>query len=815
MQGTSTKKKHKSREIVNPLKKKREVRNIFAGVKIFLDSVRNPTYRGRGIFSPGGTMFDPAQSFGPPDTEQPALPFGGAPGGQPSNPYMGPPEIPLFDLANLPRQRVEAPPPKPSKKLQDRAEEWVPKALKSSHEYVKTKRTDWLRLERLFKNELPLNFWNSPGEVLEKYLRNITQNAETTPDPANWNSQLCLSIASLVLAFADAAFRSLYSSDQWLRVHPDETIEHSMEDQQFSTSDKLQNHLIHQLKSSRIKPRVYEALMFTALFNTCFGKVVWEEKQVAKHYTEQIMDPTTGAPLREIPITEYETVWSRPKLQIIKPDQILPDPYASDDDLQTWNWIAHIAEVSRGQVLERFASGAYNINEKEFRDRFNEIGSQTRYSEIGDIQVDQDRTAIISESLDTFKVWEYHGLIPTDDGDTECVCTIITEISSDEPETGVMVRLQEGTALRIGLRPFVCAQYTQWPGAFGIGAVQPQLDLVWATSHLTNLLIDNLRLTCNAMYAVQRGGSAARELEIDPTFRPGRVICVDRPTDLTPLTPGQFDAGNLQQLIQYLDYTLQMRTGVSESARGVAGKDKTATEAQFLQNQLHMPIANRLEIFVENFLDPALTMALASIQQNTLEGVQIAIKDASGVEQFVPVTAEEIRTGRYRVEATLGRPDEMRLATAQTVERVLPVVAQLQMQLQGEGYTVGLGPLVRTLLEKLQVERIDEIVRRMTPEEQQQFQQQQMMMQQQQMMMEAQGNPSGGPGNPPPGGAPPGGQGGPPTPSPDGPPAPRSLPDMDKGFIGPDGGPMTDADQIRMMLQQEAADAEGRSWQQG
>jgi len=235
-------------------------------------------------------------------------------------------------------------------------------------------------------------------------------------------------------------------------------------------------------------------------------------------------------------------------------------------------------------------------------------------------------------------------------------------------------------------------------------------------------------------------------------------------------------------------YDLQNRLNVGQPTSILTGGEKTASEIHKLAQQESTPVINRLDMFKEDFIDPFLTLSLALLQQFTLKDKNIPIKDSKGIEQYVTLTADEIRTGKYSVEATLSRPDQMSLAEAQTLERVLPILVNLKALLQQEEEVLAFTPLLRNLLKKLRVEPLDEIIRPLTPQEKAAIQQQMMMQQQQQGM------------GPPMPRAPGPGPGGPGT----------QIPEPLGGPMGPTP---TNDNLIMQLLQANAQDMEGRTSQ--
>jgi len=704
--------------------------------------------------------------------------------------------------ANYPSRKEFVPPGDPPSSLKKAAEEFVPQWLEASKKYVDAKVVDWMRLENLFKNVLPTDFWNKPAEELEQHLRTIAEGKpEGSREKDDWQSHWCMAISHIVLAYADNAYRAIFASDQWLRVRPEELVDpdalqeqpgeppkENKEDKDFSTAEKMEVGVTRSLAKSHIRNAVYKTLIFQMLFGTIYGQARWDEKTVEREYLKTWYDPATGEEVYTDIVKEQTELWGRPKLDMIRPDQILPDPQANDLDIQAWTGIGHRMDVPRYEIVRGYRDGRFNLNKSEFMEKWPTDSFDNSVEQSSDIGVDRDAQSADQETPKKLQLWQYHGLVPDDDGDKEVVCYIVTEVGTHPtPENGIMIGLRAGTLLECGLRPYVCSQFTPWPAPMGQSGIEPNLDGVWIVSQLTNMAIDNLRITTNAMLKVRKGTAVERELktgEQGNVWTPGRVLSCDDPNDLEALQQPQIDFNALRAQTQFHMYDLQNRLNTGQPTSILTGGEKTASEIHKLSQQESTPVANRLDLFKEDFLDPFLTLALALLQQFTLRDKSIPIKDSKGIEQYVVLTADEIRTGKYTVEATLSRPDQMSLAEAQTLERAFATLLQIKMALEAEDEVLALTPLVRNWLKKLRVEPLDETLRPMTPQEK--------ALRQQMMAMQGMGPPEAPASGP--------GSGGPQA----------QIPQ-------PPGGPMgpvpNNENWMMQLLQQTASDMEGRTSQ--
>jgi hypothetical protein len=101
------------------------------------------------------------------------------------------------------------------------------------------------------------------------------------------------------------------------------------------------------------------------------------------------------------------------------------------------------------------------------------------------------------------------------------------------------------------------------------------------------------------------------------------------------------------------------------------------------------------------------------LQQFLLEDQTITVRDFNGADTRLIVTAEEIQEGRFKVATTLTRQDSTRLAKAQSIERVLPTLAQFQPVLAQEGVQISFSELIKRYLDLIGVDGVERVLSRM------------------------------------------------------------------------------------------------------
>ncbi len=469
----------------------------------------------------------------------------------------------------------------------------------------------------------------------------------------------------------------------------------------YPTSFKLQELLVSRLSEGRIHMRLYEILQHLVLYGSVYGKIFWYSRQVStQQWDYETLDIIEGS----------ERLYDCPIVQLIPLGKLLPDWTATHNDVQRHRGIGHCVDKTYEHIMEQFERGVYNLNKAEFVSRWERTAGDDSADEYSSVDPDQ---SYFQEGPLKFTVWEWHGSVPTDEGQRECLCSIVTEREAQTPEDGVMVRLTEGPVLWSGHRPFVAAHYIPLPGPLGMGALESNLDLIHSISQFLSQSQDNARLTANAQLIVRRGSSTARQIgtESDAVF-PGKVWTVDDPSDIQPFPALQFPQNEVNFLIDYLNGMLERRTSVNDMSLGMASGGRTATEAHMLQESAVTPFSVRTDLFARSFLEPLGKIALAMLQQFVLEEQIITIRGSGGSSVPLIVTPREIQSGKYKVAATLTRQDSTRLAKAQSIERALPTLAKFQPLLAGEGVEVSFSELLKRYLDLIGVDGAERVLTR-------------------------------------------------------------------------------------------------------
>lgn len=189
---------------------------------------------------------------------------------------------------------------------------------------------------------------------------------------------------------------------------------------------------------------------------------------------------------------------------------------------------------------------------------------------------------------------------------------------------------------------------------------------------------------------------------------------------------GSFQPGPQLQLIQELRDVFQ-RSTVTDTFVGMSGTRKTASEAAILQQQASQPSSTFAMLFVKDYLEPLLNLALYQLQNNMTSDETITVRGRDGQSQVLTVSSDEVRNGKFRAVVTLTEQDALSAAKAQSIERMLPVLQQMEPMLAREGIQVKYGELMQLWLNFLGTEGTERALSQLTHEEQTQAQMQQQM----------------------------------------------------------------------------------------
>jgi hypothetical protein len=746
------------------------------------------------------------------------------------------------------KRPAEAPPPSPA--FIEVAKDYVSSFCKSSRAFMNDFKSQWELLEALYLSQIGIREWEEwkkcgrmgySGTYSRKDPLSALLEAEGDAEAAAWQSNYIHSPGFIVDNFVDNSWSAIFNSSEYLVLINESGDKQKLPpppplppmpmpipqgppgvsppmgmpppgapgmmpppmpppiESQFTTTKKLQTLLLEKLDSSFVHSRVYEALQSCVILGTVFAKVYWHSRSIPKHLWN-IADFDAS---RE---TEDEIISEGPVIQLLPLDTVLPDQKALHSNVQQWRGIGHTVDRTYEDLQYNFDEGIFNINEKEFKARW---GKDKNEGFGGGGETSPGLYKLASADIESdvqkwFTVWEWHGSIPFKGEFVECCASFVTTQGAEDPKSGVMVRLTTRPLLDVGTRPFVCAQFNPRPACLGVGIIEREQDILYQMSQFIGQSQDNARATSNAMYQLDSSSPAWADLQANNNkLKPGMVFrkLAGDEQGLTPVQLPSFPSQEISNMVHFLSNVLERHTAITDTQQGMSQKPKTATESHILQQQGQVPMRSRTTLFAKSFLRPAFNIALAMLRQMVEAPQKVTMQVAGTGEVPAEITVDELKAGKYRVEPTITRQDASQIARAQSIERILPNLANLNPLLQAEGIKISFSELLKQYMELLGIEGVDRIVTVGPPPPPP------MPMGMPPPGMAGPGPPPGGPRPAPPG---PPKQGPPPMNSPGRPmPPPPGNPPQLVRRGGPLGAGQTDTNALAQFLQLQALGKQG------
>ena len=624
-----------------------------------------------------------------------------------------PPEDPMMGQMDMMPPMMQPPPElefidtptEPSKKFQEDFMAFAGPFCKASAEYVRSKIDDFERFRQLYHNEISMADWESGGKNQDK--DNTNSASITDTDSETWRSDYIYPIAPYCNTQINNSYNQIFSGPEWAVVEAEEETPTSPG--AIPSAYKMGQLLLSMLKNGKVKTSVFLALMDYVNYGSVVGKVFWHTKVINKWRWNPYTLEKEG----------YEDIVSEyPVIQRVPLNLWLPDPLATHSDVQRWRAIGNRVVRTYDEIKQGFDRGVYHLNKKEFDEQFK--SGTSSLSDMYDASgMSQDTDYIYQESeekVSLVMLWEVHGLVPTRGrGLIESFGTIATSPSMESPDGGVLIRLRDQPAYASGLRPYVLAQYTNLPGPFGRGMIEENEENLFLLSQFMNQIQDIARRQGNSAYMVRSTSPAFKWLKDNGGVKPGNVIPVMQMDEIAPVPSPDTTMSAIQASAQELMGLLERQTGMTDSYTGISSTKQTATAASLLHQQSQAPATTRTDIFATDFLEPALNHALSLIQQYTLQDQNVMIRDYDGNDVPVAVSVEEIQNGKYRVKVSLTNQDSTAIAKAQSLERFIQGVPNLQPLIMQEGKMISVSELVIRYFDALKLGGTDRVFRQAPP----------------------------------------------------------------------------------------------------
>jgi hypothetical protein len=217
----------------------------------------------------------------------------------------------------------------------------------------------------------------------------------------------------------------------------------------------------------------------------------------------------------------------------------------------------------------------------------------------------------------------------------------------------------------------------------GMAVADLVMDLQRIKSTLIRQMLDNIYLTNNPRHLVVESAATDETYDDLLTSKPGGIVRARTPDGVTPLiTP--FVAEKAQGLVEYMDQTAEVRTGISRHNQGLDPDDlnKTATGVNLIQQAA----AQRVELIARIF---------AFSVQKAVRGVLGLIKKHAQQERIIRVSGAPLQTDPAQWKNDMTVTVNVGLGTGNRDQIMSHLMALLNVQQQivmSQGGTSG--PLV-------------------------------------------------------------------------------------------------------------------------
>ena len=623
-----------------------------------------------------------------------------------TNPTTAPPDPGQLLLqmrdAGIPIEEVEVPISSEIKitpEILEDAKQYSGTWMKYSYEYMQRKLPDYLLFENLYYNRCLLDDIGTSQSAQRRLYEEVPaatrlRKALEKVKGGAWRSQHVIAVQPIVDSYVERVCKIIFGSPDYFSVkarpRTNDPIP-SVEDQKYSTAEKLERFIIETSNDMQFPSRVEEQIRSAVMFGPGVTKEIWyQDSQFVRIY---LRNPVT----RELVRTEEvrEKVYRQGVLhKKIKLDKFLPDPLADTTDIDLWTGIGDRTYVEYSQLLADFQTpdnpkGMFNCGHEEFLSQWSEGELLSDSINQGiELDVDDDQDTVSSSSpIRALQAWELHGKWRPKGYPDECECvfTIITGLSATDPSGGVLVRLNFEPVLEIRRRPYTEVVFSATGGPMGMGIIEPNLDLIWMLSHSEGLYLDIVRIASIPLVAAQEDSpifDESEDAELSDIAFPGKILKVSGPNDLSVFSLSGSDLSSLLNWINMKRAELRERTSVSDISRGVEGPQrKTATESSMLFSAAQESLGTKITRIKDSVLEPYGKIALCFFKQNITQNQELPLQGSDGVVAPATLTVEEICTGQYDVEAVFDLPQEAKVSRAQNIINMLPILKQFEQDL--------------------------------------------------------------------------------------------------------------------------------------
>ena len=412
-------------------------------------------------------------------------------------------------------------------------------------------------------------------------------------------------------------------------------IEDDFQDQEKQDIQIIRTQLLEDMKFTKARKNVAEAILNSAVFGTGIGELVLEETKEMVPATQPIMD---GA-LQAVGVQTKDRFVV--KLRPILPQNFLIDP------------VATTVEEALGVAVDEFVP-LHQVEQDMERGYYRDVELEMAYPDV-DLEPDQELQVYPEDKV---RLTKYYGLIPRElyneaiAEEDEEVVSLTSEDNDDSMYIEAIVVIANGGQLlkveespyMMKDRPIVAFPWDVVPGRFwGRGVCEKGYNSQKALDTELRARIDALALTIHPMMAID---ASRLPRGMKPEIRPGKMLLTNgNPAEiLQPFKFGGLDSTSFTQAAQ-LQQMVQMSTGAIDAA-GIPGSingDATAAGISMSLGAIIKRHKRTLINFQELFLIPMVQkMAWRYMQFNP---ELYPVKDF----KFVPTSSLGIIAREYEV----------------------------------------------------------------------------------------------------------------------------------------------------------------------
>jgi hypothetical protein len=718
-------------------------------------------------------------------------------------------QTPPFDFQQPPPEPIieyiPAEAPEPSKEFQKTAFNYITEFCRASSEFMKPHIS---RAERNWKWYRGLLSIQDLEEDRAKADQNVAQTyARKDPDleqDDRRQSDFLFPINQLVNSMVAFMNLSIFSGPDYLTLtNEDDEGVHSAEDLQRQ-NDVIKRLLLKRLRHGRFKSNQRPLLTDCAVTGNAISATFYYKHEIMK-WREMTIDGQPTGQIEEYP----ETVYECPITQGIKMTRFLPDHRATTTDVNRWRGVGHIIKKTYDEVLQDFNTGYYHLNQSEFEKRFKNVGPDKETHESVLNQDPETNVTRKEDSVSELTLVEWQGKVPDDKrGMVEVVGVIVYDKTDPTDDTsfksGLLIRLSQETISESGIRTINVCHWTPGVGPIGMGIPDADIDFFYQASQFLGQIHDAAKKTCTGAWIRDASDNVLEaDLADDSEIYAGRIVKASDKASLAPLPHADtFNFGEINNLAQQFIGLIERSVGAQEPSQNNA-TDMKATVYTGLQQRSQAPGTVLTQAYAEEIITPAANLSLSFLVANTFENQTVLAPDAdTGQDIPMQVTPDDLRRGKWVVEAALTSMDNSQMAAAQIIKDLILQAAPINQEMAQEGKVFSVAEALNIILTQTKAPNTNRLVRTFSTREQVLMDQNQQMQQQIMEMDKALQS------MPPPGAG--GGQGKEqkeegPSPGANG----GSLPE---GF-GMGGGPLgpepTDENMEMLMMQLDAANRQG------